>query len=236
MITYTGPEITVTTTGNIDDLAFSNASVIRMNNASLATIRGLAAGVAGQRVTIISIGAGRVDLAHQHASSTAENRFINNVTSGITPLAAGTGVATYQYDSVTDRWRLIAHNQGSAIDIAYDAGNFTASAGTWTVDVGDQVTLAYTVRDRRILLSFYIQASTTSNSAAVRITLPNSYTGLVAERSLIQAFDGAAGAAGLALIAAAGTYVEMYKDAASTNFAAQVATLYVIGQVDFALT
>lgn len=39
-------ETTIATTGNIDDLSFSNANIIRMNNASDATIRGLAAGTA----------------------------------------------------------------------------------------------------------------------------------------------------------------------------------------------
>src|ERR1035437_1222491 len=73
-------EFTVTTTGNIDDLDFSNANTIRMNNASLATIRGLKAGVAGQQVTIVSVGAGEVDLAHQNTGSLAVNRFQNKAT------------------------------------------------------------------------------------------------------------------------------------------------------------
>jgi len=84
-------EVTLTTTGNIDDLDFGNVSLIRMNNASLATIRGLKAGYAGQIVTIVSVGAGQVDLAHQNAGSSAGNRFINFATIGTTCLAAGVG-------------------------------------------------------------------------------------------------------------------------------------------------
>src|ERR1035437_9565563 len=117
-------EFSVTTTGNIDDLDFSNANTIRMNNASLATIRGLKAGVAGQQVTIVSIGAGEVDFAHQNAGSTAANRLINTVTSGITPLAPGKGTAVYEYDGTAARWRLVSHTQGAAIAVTYNAGDF----------------------------------------------------------------------------------------------------------------
>src|ERR1035437_5764017 len=86
-------EFTVTTTGNIDDLDFSNASTIRMNNASLTTIRGLKAGVAGQQVTIVSVGTGKVDLAHANTGSGAVNRLLNYITSAATPLAPGSGTA-----------------------------------------------------------------------------------------------------------------------------------------------
>src|ERR1017187_8808588 len=77
-------EFTVTTTGNIDDLDFSNASTIRMNNASLSTLRGLKAGVAGQQVTIVSVGTGKVDLAHANTGSGAGNRLLNYITSAAT--------------------------------------------------------------------------------------------------------------------------------------------------------
>ena len=59
-----GSVFTFTTTGNIDNLDFAHARYIRANNATVSTIRGLVAGYYdGQVVTIISIGAGEVDLA-----------------------------------------------------------------------------------------------------------------------------------------------------------------------------
>jgi len=118
---------TVTTTGNIDNLDFGNADLIRMNNASLSTIRGLVAGRSGQTVTIVSIGAGQVDFAHQNAGSSAANRLINLATSMVTSAAAGSGAATYQYDATTARWRLISHSQGAPI--AYTV--------TWTGSVSN---------------------------------------------------------------------------------------------------
>ncbi len=110
-------ERSVTTTGNIDDLDMGNAAfvLLRMNNASLSTIRGMKPGYANQIVSIVSIGAGQVDLAHQDTNSAAANRLLNVATSANTPLAAGVGIATYQYDATTARWRLVNHEQGTAI-------------------------------------------------------------------------------------------------------------------------
>lgn len=107
-------EATFTTTGTINDLDFGTANLIRMNNATAATITGLKAGNSGQLVTIVSIGAGQVNLSHQ-TTSTAANRLVNFCTSADTPLAAGVGTATYQYDITTARWRLITHEQGLLI-------------------------------------------------------------------------------------------------------------------------
>lgn len=163
---YGGPkgEVSITTTGNIDDLDFTNNSTIRMNNATLATIRGLKAGKAGQKVTIISVGAGIVEFAHQNAGSVAANRLINFATSAPTRLAAGVGTATYQYDDVTDRWRLIEHNQGAFITQTYNAGNFTGGGGmAWGVDAGDQTTYAYYLIGRK--LSVILWLITTSVTA-----------------------------------------------------------------------
>lgn len=120
-------EITSTSTGNIDDFDFGNANLIRMNNATLATIRGLKAGTPGQVVTIVSIGAGEVDTAHQDANSAASNRMINVATSAVTPLAAGVGRASYQYDGTTNRWRLIFHDQGAAIAYTVTWSNQTTA-------------------------------------------------------------------------------------------------------------
>lgn len=171
-------EVLVTTTGNIDNLDFEDCSVILMNNASLSTIRGLKAGYPGQEVSIVSIGAGQVNFSHQDSGSSAANRLINFVTSGITPLAAGVGKATYKYDLTTDRWRLINHNQGAPISIAFSAGNFTASgAMTWTVDAGDIFGDTYYLQGRLLTLHFSYVNTTVGGVASteLRKTYPNGY-------------------------------------------------------------
>ncbi len=177
-------EFTTTSTGNIDDLDFSNANLIRLNNASAATIRGLVAGTAGQTVTIASVGAGNVFLAHQSASDgTAGNRLINAVTSGSTPLAAGVGAAVYQYDGTTARWRLIAHEQGAVIANTYNAGDFTGSGSqTWTVQVGDVTASNYLVRGRTLYVNLAIDNASVGGtpSTQLRAVLPGGFSALSA--------------------------------------------------------
>lgn len=163
---------TTTTTGNIDDLNFLNADLIRMNNATLSTIRGLKAGYAGQKVTIVSIGAGQVSLAHQDGNSAAGNRLLNTVTSVSTPLAGGVGFATYQYDATTLRWRLVNHEQGAYITVPYDSANFTAATGTWTVDSGDQLAFGYWIRGRECIYTIDLASTSLSNATVtIRVTL-----------------------------------------------------------------
>lgn len=176
-----GGDTTVTTTGTIDDLDFANVPIVRMNNASLATIRGLKAGVAGQRVTIISIGAGQVDLAHQNTNSAAANRLINRVTSGVSPLAPGAGAATYEYDAATLRWRLVHFDQGKPLTRTFAAGNYTTySIGSWTVGSGDVVTEQYLLVGNVMTLMYFYQTTSVANSGGLPtyllVLLPNGWT------------------------------------------------------------
>lgn len=171
-------EFTSTATGTQNDFAFSNADLIRMNNASDVTITGLAAGKPGQRVTIVSIGAGNVYLAHQNAGSTAANRLINNVTSADTPLAAGKGTATFVYDDTTDRWRLVAHEQGAAIayTCAWTAVSVNPAIGNGSLAAN------YTIIGDRCFLEILITmgSTTTYGTGAWRLSLPVPATASVA--------------------------------------------------------
>lgn len=158
----TPASFTFTTTGNIDDLDFANAPLIRANNASDATIRGLKAGYDGQRVTIVSVGAGNLYTANQNANSSATNRLINFATSSNTPLAAGVGSCFYQYDVTTGRWRLVAHEQGAWITPTFAAGDFgtNGSAMTWTVDAADRSGMGYRLSGKT--LQVYMEVTTSS--------------------------------------------------------------------------
>ena len=172
-------EFTTTSTGNIDNLNFSNAALIRMNNATLTTVRGLVAGQAGQTVTIVSIGAGQVEFAHQNANSAEANRLINFATSANTPLAAGVGSATYQYDVTTARWRMVSHDQGATILPAFDAGVFTGSDSmTWTVASGDRLAYSYYLQGRLLYVNIYVQTSTVGGtpSNSLQVTVPGGFS------------------------------------------------------------
>jgi hypothetical protein len=188
---------TVTTTGNIDDLNFNNATLIRMNNASLSTIRGLKAGIDGQRVLIASIGAGQVSLSHQNTNSSASNRLINFVTSAATPLAAGVGYALYQYDATTTRWRLVLHEQGDWITPTFSAGDYTANGlMTVTVDAGDVTVNKYFVRGRSYYWTVQIDTFSTGGTpnTDVIITLGGgfSFSGGGSQNAFIVANNGGA--------------------------------------------
>lgn len=171
---------TTTSTGTQNDFALtSQASLLRCNNASLLTLTGLTGGADGQRLTIVSIGAGQVDLSHQAAGSTAGNRLINFATSAVTSLAAGSGVAVLVYDATTARWRLVAHEQGAFITPTFAAGNFTANgAMTWTVDAGDVTTYAYMLRGRTLFVEFDIQTTTVGGTlnSLLNVAIPAGYT------------------------------------------------------------
>jgi hypothetical protein len=93
----------------------AGVTTLRCNNATDLTITGIGAGTDGQRLRVLAVGAGHVYLSPQAAGSTAANRLLNPCTSASTPLAAGVGVAEYQYDATTARWRLVLHDQGAAV-------------------------------------------------------------------------------------------------------------------------
>lgn len=177
------PAITSTSTGTLNDFAIGGTPVLRMNNAALATLTGFAIGTNceaaacdGQLLEIDAVGAGQVDIKNQDSGSLAADRVINQVT-GTISLAAGTGHALLRYDATTTRWRVILHEQGAAIAVPYAAGNFTASAGTFTVDLADLVTETYYLRGRQLTVSVAINTASISTLAAVAIiAMPGGYT------------------------------------------------------------
>lgn len=156
---------TTTATGATNNLALTtNVAMLRFNNATLITVSGFSAGVDGQVLDVESIGAGMVSFLHQSASSTSTGRMINFVTSAATNLAAGVGTARFIYDGTTARWRMIAHVQGDWIVPAYASGDFTSNTGTWTVQSGDRLGMAYYVEGRKITVTFQLDSTDITGS------------------------------------------------------------------------
>lgn len=199
--------ITTTSTGTQNDFApgLVGDTVIRCSNASLLTVNGFASGYDGQRVYLVSIGAGQVDLAHQNTGSSAANRLINFATSGSTSLAAGSGTALYIYDGTTARWRMVSHEQGAFITPTFAAGDYTASAGTWTVDSGDVTTFAYRLQGRTITILFRIETTDVSTTPATLIrTIPGGFTATKAVINPVFADDATTVSIGYSSVAAGG--------------------------------
>jgi len=171
-------EITVTTTGNIDDLDFGNAALIRMNNASAAVIRGLKAGIPGQKVLINNVGSSTVRVSHQDTGDgIAANRCITVSTNGQIIGAGGSLLAVY--DGTTLRWRVSVLDPGDWIPVAYAAGNFTGSgAMTWTVAAGDQSTFIYRQHGALLTVLIFIVDSTVGGtpSTGLLVAVPGGFT------------------------------------------------------------
>lgn len=125
-----GHAITTTTAvGTQADLDPSASTILRCNNATLLTISSLVGTVSGQRLTIVSVGAGQVDLTDSSAAAgTAAYRIVTGISAALS-LAPGTGRAVVEYDATSSRWRVVAHDQGDWI----------AYTPTWTGAGGNPV-------------------------------------------------------------------------------------------------
>lgn len=157
--------VTTTATGTQNDFApgLSGNTIVRCNNATLLTITGFAGGVDGQRVRLVSVGAGQVDVPHQNAGSAVANRAINSATTAATSLAAGVGSGEWVYDGTTARWRLVAHEQGDWIEY----GTVTTRVGWSSTSIQS---VRYFLRGRHLSVAFRIAG--TSNSVASTFTTP----------------------------------------------------------------
>lgn len=112
---------TSTATGTVNDLDFTNADVVWMNNAATTTLTGFLSGVDGQQVIVVAKGAGQVNLTNEGGTSSAVDR-IKLPILGNLALQAGAGAARLVYDLVAQRWRVISYQLGSL-----DVGAFPAS-------------------------------------------------------------------------------------------------------------
>jgi len=145
------------------------------NNATDLLITGIVPWAVGQRLRIVSIGAGHVYLGHQYVASIATNRLMNACTSAATPLAAGVGSAEYQYDGTAQRWRLAVHQQGAPIPYAM----------VWTAQLTNPVlgngniAAAYILSGRSMDVFFQvgIGSTTTQGSGLWLFSLPIALAG-----------------------------------------------------------
>lgn len=227
--------VTSTSTGTLNDFApgLVGNTIVRMNNATLATITGLSGGFDGQRVILESVGAGQVDEAYATSAaglgSLAQNRLFNLATSGNTSEAPGVGVVEYVYDGTSTRWRLVAHEQGDWITPTYNGPDWTASAGTWTVDAGDVLANRYYLRGRKLDYQISVNATSVSTTPATLLAKAFGFTvnGRVDGYALVSD-AGAAGTPGQSITAAAGTTIPFSK--LSGNWSVATNTTAILSQ------
>lgn len=201
-------------------------TVIFWSGAGDITVTGFAGGVSGLIVGLVNTGSNVATFSHQSGSSSAGNKFRNTSTSGGTPVAAG-GRIFFQYDG-TD-WRLIVHEQGAWITPTFSAGDYTASAGTWTVGSGDVTVLKYRLAGRQLFLNFRVETTDVSTTpATLSRVIPGGFTNATAMLTPIYYEDnGGAGATGNLSSSAASTTLLFSKY--SGNWSAATANTRVIG-------
>lgn len=240
-------ELTITTTGAINDLDITTgastgnivaASVLRMNNASLATLQGLQGGRAGQQIIILNVGSSLVLLAHQNAGSIASNRLNNLATSAATPLAAG-GSAVYEYDATSSFWRLIAHDQGAWITPTFAAGNYTANgAMTWTLQSTDVGTMMYKLYGNTMVVLFSLNTTTVGGTVNNTLLIGNAnYGGFSCAANVtvnpVLTFDNNVRSVGLCQPSGTSIPIQLIGQG---NFTLATNTTSIYGQVTFPVT
>lgn len=135
-------------------------------------------------------------------------------------------------NGLSERGRTVKLGEWTAV--AYNAANFTASSGTWTVDSGDQVTYAYAIVGKAITVSFTIVGTDVSATPAeLRIAIPGGFTAARRMDSAVWLVNAGTREVGQAIVDAAGTYIRFLRSAAG-NFSTTAADdTTVAGQITF---
>src|SRR4030095_4794406 len=138
-------QITLASAGNYSPVVLNPAYRLHLVRTTVSTaggyvsITGFTAGQHGDIVIVEDINAegNTTYLYHEHTGeATAANRLSNFVYTGPTMLVGGKnghtggGTAMYLYDSYLTRWRLIAHEQGGAFRVPFNAANYEAMTAT----------------------------------------------------------------------------------------------------------
>lgn len=133
--------------------------------------------------------------------------------------------------AIYERGRTVAMGEGQ--NIAYAAGNFTAQAGTWTVDAADQTQLRYAIWGKTCTVWFDIANTDVSAAATdLRIALP--VTPAIDTRNLCQVVDAGVQNTGFARVAAGVARLQIFKTLAGAAYTITAAdNTSVRGQITF---
>jgi hypothetical protein len=215
----------------------STARIVRFTTDARRTITGLTATTAGHYVTLSNVGLNTAVFAHNSGSSSAANRIICP-NEHICTLHAGDSLDAW-YDTTASLWRINAPAAPSGpIRPTFAAGDFTASAGTWTVDSGDVSDYSYTVTDKLMTVWFSINDTDVSNAGvALRLAVPGGFTIATGAncQNLIRVSDaGATEVAGIAQATGGLTYLILYASLAAGGFSSTSSdNTDVTGQITF---
>jgi len=105
------PQDNDATAGNIDALDTTGKAAIRLTNAGVVTLRGIDDGTDGKMLTIHNVTGNALTVNDQDANPAAADRIITGIDDDIT-INDG-GALSLQYDSTTQRWRVLSGAGGS---------------------------------------------------------------------------------------------------------------------------
>lgn len=215
----------------------SGDTLIQWAGASDLTVTGFTGGTTGQRITFFNTGTKIAWFPHESGSSLAGNRLSNKATTANTPVAPG-GSLTYIYNGGV--WILTAHDQGLPITVTFAAGNFTGdSSMTWTVGSGDVVTLTYHLCGKMLTVTFYLDTTTVGGTPSSTLQISTAawggFTAVSSVRTTCENVDNGTASRGPVGVAAAGTSINILRNAGA-NWTASTNNTGVQGVLVFAVT
>ncbi len=118
----------------------------------------------------------------------------------------------------------------------FSGGNFTSSAGTWTVESGDVLNYSYVIIGKTMCLTWTLATTslTVATSNQLRIAIPASKTATHRQDAVLFLSDPTAGVTiGLAFVQASTAYVACVIGTGGGNWALSTNATLLVGQITF---
>lgn len=169
-------------TGALDDVDLTDGHTWLILDGAAPVISGFeVAGVApsdGDSVLVDYVGTGsaRVEDQSTGTGSAEANRVIGVSVRG--QFLGQGGRLLCVYDGTEDRWRLSLIDPGAPIPVPFDADDFVASSGVWTVEEADVATFTFQQRGKILNVSVWLNSTSKDTTAGgtLAITLPGGFT------------------------------------------------------------
>lgn len=173
------------------------------------------------------------------SGETVQAAHINDLQDEVTAIETGLlGTLTHDVKVTTGKYFFSngkATGDGIWTTPTYAGGDFTASAGTWTVDSGDRATFTYTLFGKTMCVAFIISGTDVSAApTTLSVLIPASQTASETMRTLIQVSDAGTPGTGVARVSGSGTTIDFFKNTSATAWTATAGdNTDIFGQIMF---
>ena len=219
--TATVPDADFTMVGAATTQTLTNKTIDLTSNTLTATSAQLATAVSDET------GSGALVFGTSPTIVTPTIASFTNATHNHTNAAGGGQLTTAALSNVTE-WTTVAYN----------AGDFTAQAGSWTVDEADVTTFKYRKTGKTMEVNFRIVSTDVSATpTSLNILIPGGFTAAVATEGYLRYSDaGGASTIGFTSVAASGTTILCQKATAAAFTTTAGDNTTVIGHISFETT